>query len=109
MRGPTPSFFVCTRLFVLWFGRLVLYKYWPMPTCIFFSLVIISPLLVISACFLLSENSIPLIPTLNTKSLFSVTHPRTTLTLLLRTSQNLLAPVSLALSQGYSSATTNPD
>src|SRR6266481_778924 len=88
MHGPTPSFFVCTRLFVLWFGQLVLYKYWPMPAGIFFSLIIISLLLVISARFLLSENSIPLIPTLNTKSLFSVTHPQTTLTLLLRTSQD---------------------
>src|SRR6266481_862061 len=55
MHGPTPSFFVCTRIFVLWFGQLVLYKYWPTPTCIFFSLVIISLLLVISACFLLSR------------------------------------------------------
>src|SRR6266481_3733809 len=89
MHGPTPLFFVCTRLFVLWFGRLVLYKYWPMPTCIFFSLVIISLLLVISACFLLLENSTPLRPTLNTEPLFSVTRPRTTLTLLLRTSQDL--------------------
>src|SRR6266481_5743645 len=42
MRSPTPSFFVCTRIFVLRFGLLVLYKYWPMPTCIFFSLIIIS-------------------------------------------------------------------
>src|SRR6266481_6035203 len=55
MRSPTPSFFVCTRIFVLWFGLLVLYKYWPMPTCTFFSLVIISLLLVISARFLLSK------------------------------------------------------
>src|SRR6266481_6210542 len=89
MHSPTPSFFVCTRIFVCWFGRLVLDKYWPTPTCIFFSLVIISLLLVISARFFLSENSIPLIPTLNTESLFSVTCPQTTLTLLLRTSQNL--------------------
>src|SRR6266481_2239574 len=42
MCSPTPSFFVCTRIFVLQFGLLVLYKYWPMPTCIFFSLIIIS-------------------------------------------------------------------
>src|SRR6266481_3210018 len=55
MRSPTPSFFVCTRIFVLRFSLLVLYKYWPMPTCIFFSLVIISLLLVISAHFLLSK------------------------------------------------------
>src|SRR6266481_4294281 len=55
MRSPTLSFFVCTVIFVLWIGLLVLYKYWPMPTCIFFSLVIISLLLVISAHFLLSR------------------------------------------------------
>src|SRR6266481_1623001 len=42
MCSPTPSFFVCTKIFVLQFGLLVLYKYWPTPTCIFFSLVIIS-------------------------------------------------------------------
>src|SRR6266481_7000178 len=42
MCSLTPSFFVCTRIFVLWFGLLVLYKYWPTPTCIFFSLIIIS-------------------------------------------------------------------
>src|SRR6266481_3961012 len=42
MHSLTPSFFVCTRIFVLWISLLVLYKYWPTPTCIFFSLVIIS-------------------------------------------------------------------
>src|SRR6266481_541541 len=42
MHSLTPSFFVCTRIFVLRIGLLVLYKYWPTPTCIFFSLVIIS-------------------------------------------------------------------
>src|SRR6266481_5152400 len=42
MRSPTPSFFVCTRIFVLRISLLVLYKYWPTPTCIFFSLIIIS-------------------------------------------------------------------
>src|SRR6266481_6570639 len=55
MCSLTPSFFVCTRIFVLWFSRLFLYKYWPTPTCIFFSLVIISLLLVLSARFLLSR------------------------------------------------------
>src|SRR6266481_2995427 len=42
MHSPTLSFFVCTIIFVLQIGLLVLYKYWPMPTCIFFSLIIIS-------------------------------------------------------------------
>src|SRR6266481_5511229 len=42
MCSPTPLFFVCTRIFVLRIGLLVLYKYWPTPTCIFFSLIIIS-------------------------------------------------------------------
>src|SRR6266481_9587973 len=55
MHSPTLSFFVCTVILVLRIGLLVLYKYWPMPTCIFFSLIIISLLLVISACFLLSK------------------------------------------------------
>src|SRR6266481_2968161 len=55
MCSPTLSFFVCTVIFVLRIGLLVLYKYWPTPTCVFFSLVIISLLLVISARFLLSQ------------------------------------------------------
>src|SRR6266481_2551422 len=55
MCSPTLSFFVCTVIFVLRIGLLVLYKYWPTPTCIFFSLVIISLLLVLSARFLLSR------------------------------------------------------
>src|SRR6266481_1242895 len=55
MCSPTLSFFVCNVIFVLRIGLLVLYKYWPTPTCIFFSLVIISLLLVISARFLLSR------------------------------------------------------
>src|SRR6266481_9812792 len=42
MCSPTPSFFVCTRIFVLQISLLVLYKYLTTPTCIFFSLVIIS-------------------------------------------------------------------
>src|SRR6266481_8929747 len=55
MRSPTISFFFCTVIFVLQISLLVLYKYWSMHTCIFFSLVIISILLVISAHFLLSR------------------------------------------------------
>src|SRR6266481_5519129 len=55
MCSPTLSFFVCTVIFVLQISLLVLYKYWSTHTCIFFSLVIISLLLVISAHFLLSR------------------------------------------------------
>jgi hypothetical protein len=74
MRSPTPSFFVCFAVFVLRLGLLVLYKYWPSPTCMFFSLVIISLLLVILACSLIS-NSVLSTFGLYTESLFSVTRP----------------------------------
>src|SRR6266481_1497113 len=88
MHSPTLSFFVCTRIFVLQIGLLVLYKYWPTPTCIFFSLVIIS------LCWLhspapLEKHSILSSLGLNTEYLFSVTHLWEIPTLLLRTSQNL--------------------
>ncbi len=88
MCSPTLSFFVCTIIFVLRIGLLVLYKYWPTPTCIFFSLIIIS------LCWLHSPTSLEKHSTLsslglNTESLFSVTRPWETPTLLLRTSQNL--------------------
>src|SRR6266481_10200531 len=95
MRSPTPLFFVCTRIFVLQFGLLVLYKYWPMPTCIFFSLVIIS------LCWL--HLPAPLETTLY--SFFTWTEYRILifgytslelLTLLLRTSQNLSCTLILS-------------
>src|SRR6266481_5423795 len=55
MCSLTPSFFVCSIIFVLQIGLLVLYKYWPSPTCMIFSLIIISLLLVTSACLLISK------------------------------------------------------
>src|SRR6266481_5404093 len=53
MCSPTPSFFVCSVIFVPQISLPVSYKYWPSPTFMFFSLIIISLLLVTSACLLI--------------------------------------------------------
>src|SRR6266481_6826599 len=56
MCSLTPSFFVCSVIFVPQIGLLALYKYWPSPTFMFFSLIIISLLLVTSACLLILKS-----------------------------------------------------